>query len=147
MDNIKQVIVVRKDIIGEGAGKMGCGKLAAQVAHASTLVLLKKMQLESDNCFEEDINIDSYALTLYLNRKDYLTQWLEGDYKKIVLYVKNESQLLKKYQEIVNAGYTATLVKDLAYTTFSEPTLTCFAVEPLPSDIIDNFTKRLQILK
>ena len=139
---VKQIIVVRKDIVD----KMGPGKLSAQVAHASLAPLLQIMRggVPYEMTIPSDENL---RLFVDLEMGTPLKDWIEGQFRKIVLYVKNEEQLLKKYNEIKEARFTVSLIKDAGYTVFEEPTITCFGVEPLRSKDIDPFTKRLQLLK
>ena len=134
-DIIKQVIIVRRDLINRNTAAMTPGKLAVQVAHASLGAILEQMPVTDDVCF------------LDLEEFPYTRNWLAGHFRKIVLYVKSEEALMKKYHEIKNAGHIVSLIKDVGYTVFDEPTVTCFGVEPLPSSVIDPFTKRLQLLK
>jgi peptidyl-tRNA hydrolase len=132
-DIIKQVIVIRKDLMKEKGGPMSAGKLAVQVAHASLGALL--------------LNCDNRGLYKSLDLKEhpYTEQWLDESFRKIVLYVKSEEKLLRVYQEIKDAGYNVSLITDAGYTVFDEPTITCFGVEPLPSSIINKFTRNLQL--
>ncbi len=135
IDNIKQVIVVRRDLITREENPMTPGKLAVQVAHASMAVIL-------DQC-----NHHGLSKSLDLIKYQHTRDWLDGPFRKIVLYVKSEEALIKKYEELKKAGFGVALIKDAGYTIFPEPTVTCFGVEPLPSSVIDPFTKRLQLLK
>jgi len=139
---VKQIIVVRKDIVEQ----MGPGKLGAQIAHASLAPFLEKLRGGIPHEWV-DPSENGYRLFIDLKKGDPLKEWLEGEFRKIVLYVKNEDQLLKKYNEIKNAGFTVSLIKDAGYTVFKEPTITCFGVEPLYSEQIDPFTKKLQLLR
>ncbi len=133
-DVIKQIIVVRRDLITREENPMGPGKLAAQVAHASMAPLLDQM-LSTENT--RILNLESYPHT---------RAWLDGPFRKIILYVKSEEALLKKAKELEEAGIKISIIKDAGYTVFKEPTVTCFGVEPLPSSVIDPHTKRLRVL-
>jgi len=144
IDPIKQIIVVRKDLINREDNPMTMGKLAAQVAHASLAPLLEKAYGKS--FLDRVPSKKNYKLELELNMGDPLKDWLEKDFRKIVLYVKSEDKLLNVYNEIKNAGYTVTLIKDKGLTIFDEPTITCFGVEPLPHSKINPFVKKLQLL-
>ena len=66
---LKQVILVRTDL------KMPKGKMAAQVAHASSSALLK-------------------------SHKDDIKKWQEQGMKKVVLKVKDEKELLYPVQSL-----------------------------------------------
>jgi peptidyl-tRNA hydrolase len=133
-DVVKQIIVVRRDLLEEYDGPMGPGKLAVQVAHASMGAFLKQ-------CHHHGI-----SKSLDLIEYPHTREWLEGPFRKIVLYVKSEEKLLNEYNKLKNAGILVSLITDAGYTVFEEPTVTCFGVEPLPSSKIDPLTKRLQLL-
>jgi len=128
-DIVKQIIIIRKDL------DMPPGKLAVQVAHASMGSFL--LQCENHGLSR------SLDLAKYRTTKD----WLEGRFRKIVLYVKSEEALLKKYKELQDAGFIVSLIKDAGFTVFEEPTITCLGVAPEKSSKIDPYTKRLQLLK
>lgn len=165
---IQQVIVVRKDLIELSEselnnlstdklnqyekelntfGKMNRGKLAAQVSHASMGVLLKRMRnfvsLESYVAPTDD-----YDLVLHIEKNSDFAHWIEKEFRKIVLYCKNEEALfnLKKELELNNILFCD--IVDKGYTAFNgKETLTCIGIEPLKKSIIDKYTKKFQILK
>lgn len=143
----KQIIIVRKDLFDFNAHdtiKAGAGKLAAQVAHASMAPILEKMRgVSYTNYVAPDYD---YSLQLNLKKEEALTAWLEGSFRKIVVYVKNEEQLLKKFNELKEAGIICSLIKDSGFTVFSEPTNTCIGVEPMFAEDIDKYTGRLRLL-
>ncbi len=134
-DKIKQIIVVRRDLMNRQTYAMTPGKLAAQVAHASMAPILDQM------------HVADRARYLDLEEFPYTRDWLSGPFRKIVLGVKSEEALMNKYNELKEAGLRVALITDAGYTVFEEPTVTCFGVEPLPASIIDPHTKRLQLLK
>jgi len=137
---IKQIIVVRKDLIDI----MGCGKLAAQVAHASSLAIINKMRgFNQSNVIK---NNESYRLFLDINKDSDIKKWIEGDYTKIVLYVKTKTDLLKLNEKLIENGIVTALIEDNGNTVFNKKTVTCLGIEPLSSDIIDKYTKRLRLL-
>ena len=120
---VKQVIAVRKDL------EMPPGKLAAQVAHASMMVCL-------------NLNADSWVL----RDSKYIQEWLHDDYRKVVVYVKSEQQLLNLKDKLNANDIKCFLVQDKGYTYFDKPTYTALGIEPLPEEIIDKYTKRLRLL-
>lgn len=145
IDIIKQVIVVRRDLITREENPMTSGKLAAQVAHASMAPIL---ELARGRPYAELTPLDKEGtLTIDLEKHSSLKEWLAKDFTKIVLYVKSEESLIKVFNTIREAGYIASLIKDNGRTIFSEPTITCFGVEPLPASIIGPLTKKLRLLK
>ncbi len=127
-DITKQIIIVRKDL------DMPPGKLAAQVAHASMAPILKQ-------CENHGLSM-SLDLIKYQDTKE----WIFGIFRKIVLYVKSEEALLKKYHELEDAGFNVSLIQDAGYTVFGEPTYTCIGIAPEKSSKIDPYVKRLQLL-
>ncbi len=134
-DIIKQIIVVRKDLMTREENTLTPGKLSAQVAHASMAPILDQM------------HVADTARYLDLEEFPYTRDWLSGPFRKIVLGVKSEEALMNKYNELKKAGLRVALITDAGYTVFKEPTVTCFGVEPLPASIIDPFTKRLRLLE
>jgi len=131
----KQIIVVRKDLLTREDQRMTPGKLAAQVAHASLAPLLRAMEP------------NLAGLTIDFRKHRNFQKWLNGPFKKIVLYVKSEEKLLEKYKELEEAGFIVSLITDAGYTIFDKPTTTCFGVEPLLPEEIDPYTKKLQLLQ
>ena len=114
----KQVILVRKDL------KLGKGKLAAQVAHASLDITLK---------------IAKYF------PKEYL-EWKEQGMKKVVLEVANEKELIEFKRKFENAGMKTKLVVDAGRTEIPAGTKTCLGVGPYPENKIDKISGKLKIL-
>ena len=144
---VKQIIVVRKDLIGEKEGQMGYGKLSAQVAHASISPILEKMRgIPYEMLETSELKLNDYRLFIDLKKGDALKEWIEGSFRKIILYVKNEDQLLKLDKKIKEAGFISTVIKDSGFTVFKEPTITCLGIEPLFANQIDPLTKRLRLL-
>ncbi len=133
-DIIKQIIVVRKDLMDGKTMSIPCAKMAVQIAHASMAVILDQMTGLDDG--------------RYLDLKHFIhtNEWLESSFRKIVLYVKSEEALMKKFTELKEAGIEVSLITDAGYTIFDKPTITCFGVQPLPASVIDPHTKRLRLL-
>ena len=123
--DIKQVIIVRKDL------NLTPGKMAAQVAHASLNAILLRASRIND--------------TLVLKTDEVFDNWIFGDFKKIVLAVKNEKELFKYYNKFIEKGFIATMIKDLAYNELLEPTYTAIGIEPLKASEIDPIVKRLRL--
>ncbi len=131
----KQVIVVRKDL------GMRKGKIAAQVAHASVGVLLKRGD-------EIDLYKDrsgTGTLTLHLDK--YLTAWLLGPFTKIVVSCADEPELLALEEQAENAGIAYCRITDAGRTEFhGVPTITCLAIGPHDVESIDKLTGHLTLL-
>ena len=112
---LKQVILVRMDL------KMGKGKLAVQVAHASLDAALK-----SD--------------------KKLLEEWRKQGMRKIVLKVDSLKELLQHKRMAEDAGLKTALITDAAKTFFSEPTTTCLGIGPNDEEKIDAITGKLKMV-
>ena len=114
----KQVILVRTDL------KMGKGKLAAQVAHASLGAALKAME----------------------THRDWFEKWMEEGQAKVVLRVSSESELLEYKEKALDAGLPVELVVDRGLTQLKPGTTTCLGIGPAPSELIDRLTGMLRLL-
>ncbi len=165
---IQQVIVIRKDLIEltesellllskdkqntyfeelKKTGKMNRGKIAAQVAHASMGVILKRMRnMISPESYIE--TTENYDLILHVEKNTDFSHWIEKEFRKIVLYCKNEEALIKLKTELEANNILHCEIVDKGYTAFNgKSTLTCIGIEPLKKSVIDQFTKKFQILK
>jgi PTH2 family peptidyl-tRNA hydrolase len=111
----KQVIVIRTDL------KLGKGKLAAQVAHAS---------------------LEAYRKAPEKNKKS----WLEENQKKIVLKVSSESQLIEMYDKALRANLPSTLIRDAGLTQVPPGTKTAVGIGPAEEEKIDKITGELALL-
>lgn len=138
--DIKQVIVVRKDL------NMRKGKIAAQAAHASMLVLLQLMEVNRITTINPN---SSYSLlTLKVVDDTPLQKWLlTGTFKKICVSVDSEQELLDIYQKAMDNEIHAALITDSGLTEFSGvPTKTCIAIGPAMSEDLDKITGHLKLL-
>ena len=117
MHEVKQAIVIRSDL------KMGKGKLAAQVAHAS-LEAFEKTKRE---------------------RPGWVSLWKETGKAKIVLKVADRKEFIKIYRK-VKAHLPAVLIRDAGRTQLKAGTVTCFAVGPAPNKKIDKYLSNLKLL-
>jgi PTH2 family peptidyl-tRNA hydrolase len=118
LSSVKQVIVVRADL------KMGKGKLAAQVAHASVSALLK-----AENMMAEVVN-----------------KWFEEGQPKIVVKVSGLEELKSIYEKAASKGLPTVLVVDRGLTQLEPGTPTCVGIGPAPSKLIDEVTGKLKLL-
>ena len=117
MEEVKQVIIVRKDL------KMGTGKLAAQVAHASML---------------------SYTESLKKD-KEITKVWFESGQKKIVLEGDDEKMLERLYKAFQYEKVPCALVNDAGLTQLPPGTTTALGIGPDFAQKIDKFTKALKL--
>lgn len=118
MDEVKQVIIVRKDL------KMSEGKLSAQVAHASVMSYVESMKMD-----------DKIAKL-----------WFNSGQKKIVLGVENEESLVKFYKAFKHEGVPCAIVNDAGLTQLPAGTTTTVGIGPDFAEKIDRFTKGLKLL-
>ena len=115
---MKQAIVVRADL------KMGKGKIAAQVAHAS--------------------------LSAAEEARDRRARWYEGwkaeGQAKIVLRGDSEASLRELLQKAKSAGLPASLIEDRGLTQLEPGTVTCLGIGPAPDQDLDAITGKLKLL-
>lgn len=134
MENTKQVIVVRKDL------KMRKGKIGSQCAHASMAFLTR-------------CGIVTHMIgPKFVSRLEELHQyevrdWLEGSFRKIVLYVNSEAELDEIHQKALDFGLVSHMVVDAGLTEFNGvPTKTCLCIGPHVDERIDLVTSHLPLL-
>ena len=115
---MKQVIVVRSDL------KMGKGKLAAQVAHAS-------LQASED---------------ARRTREEWFDEWKNGGQAKIVLKVGSERELDELLKKAKSLRIPSSLIQDRGLTQLEPGTTTSLAVGPAPDELVDRVTGKLKLL-
>ena len=116
--DFKQVIAVRIDL------RMGKGKLAVQVAHASI------------SASEEARN----------RHPEWLKAWLYEGQAKVVVKVGDLSELMKLKSEAVKQRLPHSLVTDRGLTQLPPNTITCLGIGPAPSIDLDELTGALTLL-
>lgn len=164
--SICQYIIVRKDILKidkeefeslssenknkylielENVGKMGKGKLSAQVAHASLAPILMLMR---DNIHYIDYKApqNDYKLVLDMNKNSDIALWLESSFTKVVLYVKSEEALINIHKKLKENNIISELIFDEGRTAFKKPIYTCLGIEPLSKEKLKPFLKKLRLL-
>ena len=129
MGDIKQVIVVRKDL------NMRKGKLAAQVAHASMKFLV-------------DNNESSRNDELYVKLNKEEAMWLlSGSFTKVVVSVDSEKELEDLIFKAKRDDVECHSIIDSGRTEFNGvPTLTCAAFGPADAVEIDEITGKLKLI-
>jgi peptidyl-tRNA hydrolase, PTH2 family len=113
----KQVIVTRSDL------KLGKGKLAAHVAHAS-LEAYKKAKAKD---------------------QDIVDEWESEGQKKIVVKVENEHEMVLLFEKAKKTVPCA-LIRDAGLTQIEPGTITCLALGPWIDAEVDKFTNTLKLL-
>ena len=117
-EGFKQVIVVRSDL------KMGRGKMAVQVAHASVLGVDKVKK----------------------SHPEWHRGWLAGGQAKIAVKVRSLDELVRVKKEAEKAGLPVVVVEDRGLTQLSPGTVTCIGIGPAPSGRLDPVTGGLKLL-
>jgi len=130
MNDIKQVIVIRKDL------KMRRGKEIAQGAHASMKWLTSRIQQPN--------TLDPSHHDMNLMPVEHI--WVKGSFKKVCLYVNSEEELLEIHKSAQDIGLLSYLVTDKGLTEFGGvPTNTCIGIGPDFADKIDRITGHLKL--
>lgn len=112
---LKQVIVVRMDL------KMSCGKISAQVAHAS--------------------------LEAYLRADPRMREiWRELGAKKVVLKVESLEELEELKRVAEGKGLGVVVIRDAGLTEVEPGTVTCIGVGPDDEAKIDSVFSKLKLL-
>jgi PTH2 family peptidyl-tRNA hydrolase len=119
----KQVIVWRNDL------KCRTGKKMGQAGHA-VLALFEKQIYE---------NIDENGFVKFRLTPEQIA-WRKSQWRKIVLQVNSEEELLTIYEYAKKQGISAELIVDAGLTEWDEPTKTCVALGPDYDERIDQVT-------
>lgn len=133
-DDVKQVLLYRRDL------KMRKGKIAAQCAHASLAVFLRRrLHPEGLAALVEGEPTPLDPTTHLLIPMDAaMTTWTTRRFTKIVLSVEDEDALLEAHRLAEEAGIPCALIRDAGKTEFGGvPTYTTVALGPAESSAID----------
>lgn len=126
--NVKQVIVVRKDL------NMRKGKIASQVAHASMKFIVDNNEADRGD-------------ELRVNLKGPEAQWLTGSFTKVVVGVDSQDALEDLIFQAELKGVEVHSIVDAGKTEFDGiPTLTCAAFGPDEAIVLDEITGRLKLI-
>ncbi len=114
-------MVIRTDL------GMTCGKICAQVAHASIALyeLAKKKDRKS---------------------KKWLQNWINEGQKKVVVKAHDEQELHELYEKGRKLNLPVILIKDRGLTEIPPGSITTFGIGPAPEVEIDKVTKHLPLL-
>ena len=121
-------ILVRTDL------ELTPGKLAAQAGHAVQLT----MQAARDH---------GGGTKEPSSAHQWLAEWEQNSYPKIVLAVNGEAALRKYVEAVCALGAPAALVIDEGRTQVAAGTATCAGVGPVPRSLVSPVLKRLQLLR
>ena len=128
--DIKQVIIIRKDL------NMRKGKMIAMGAHASLAVFLNHGGI---NPYTGEFHSKPFS--------PQAAQWMNDGFKKVVVYVNSELELIDIHQKAKDAGILTTLITDNGKTEFHGVlTKTAVAVGPDYLSVIDPITGHLPLL-
>jgi PTH2 family peptidyl-tRNA hydrolase len=136
-EEIKQVIIWRSDI------KSPKGKVASQVAHASMLFLIRGTTFGwSRDFLKKTIENSIYSE----NEVEKIKTWIEEGMTKVCLKAENieaMGEIAKKAKEL---GVITNFVVDSGRTVYGESTITCLALGPEISSVLDTITGDLKLL-
>ena len=125
--------------------KMRKGKIAAQAGHACNEALLMALKKE-DRLSDLVITDEGMMLNTEEKKNTPLSDWFNYGCAKICVYVDSEEELLNIATAAKEKSIIAAVITDAGMTEFhGEPTKTCLALEPLPSDIADELTGELPL--
>lgn len=131
--NVKQVIIVREDL------KMPVGKIAAQVSHASDLA-----------CKSVSKIVNGHRVTPLVDENGDLTPlgyWDSTIFKKIVLGVNSEQEMLEIFEKAKAKGLPCSLIVDSGLTCFNNvKTKTCVGIGPAMNNEFIGLTDHLKTL-
>lgn len=138
----KQYIVINKGI------NMSKGKMAAQVSHASLAYFTRMIRR---NVIARD---DETVKVMMEFPADMFDGWIEGVFTKVCLEAKNESQMQKTVDRLIDAGFAEGKdffkIIDAGTTEFNgQPTWTCIGCRPLDAndERVKSVFKKLQLFK
>ena len=137
MNNIKQIIVVRKDLRNKDGHKLRTGKIGAQIAHASMKVFFDRKLESSKSPMQKEYMVIPMTKPMEV--------WTYGIFKKIVVSVNSEDELMETYNKALEAGIPSALIQDMGLTEFEGPTYTCCGIGPDESEKIDPITGNLPL--
>ena len=140
MDEIKQVIIIRKDL------KMRKGKMIAQGAHAAMKVLLDRASV-TKIAKDSKLWAEEWMWQLQLNEKEPIFNWLKGSFTKVVVGVDSLEELEEIEHKAMKMGILTSKILDAGRTEFhGQRTITALAVGPEWSNKIDKITGGLKLL-
>ncbi len=116
--NHKLVVAARGDL------DLSKGKLAVQVAHASVMA----------------------ALEAKSRHRRWFAAWYAEGQKKVVVRAVDLRQIRDLRAKARGIGLPTALVEDAGLTELPPGTVTCLAIGPGPSDLVDRITGQLKLV-
>lgn len=104
--------------------KMGKGKIVAQAGHAAVAAAEEARQ----------------------RFQKWWKTWLNEGQCKIALKVKNQEELKKLEDTARSFGLPHALISDRGLTQLEPGTITCLAIGPAPTELVDRITGKLALL-
>lgn len=132
---MKQVIIIRSDLKNTKGEKIRTGKVAAQCCHASLDAILNLGKFDSK---------ESNVYTSLMSND--IREWIETDYKKIVVSCNSEQELFDLYEKAKQQNLPCSIILDNGLTEFKEKTYTTVAIGPAPDAVLNNITGHLKLL-
>lgn len=141
MSEIKQVIVIRKDL------KMRRGKEIAQGAHASLAFLTRRLLHQytvKSLRIRPTIYENFERLSIKLSLEEIL--WITNSYKKICVTVNSSEELYELHRLATEANLESHIITDNGLTEFKNVhTVTALAIGPDYNEKIDAITGNLPL--
>ncbi len=101
--------------------KLPKGKMAAQVAHAS---------VES----------------MFIAKKTVVNKWMKGGMGKVVLKVKNITELKNYVNKALKLGIPTAMITDAGHTVVKKGTVTCAGIGPDLTEKVDKVVSGLKLV-
>jgi len=140
MDEVKQIIVIRKDL------KTRKGKMIAQGAHAAMKAILDRSSIIKI-AKGSTLGADEWMWQLQINEKEPVYNWLKGSFAKIVVGVDSLEELEELEAAAMKKGILTAKILDEGRTEFhGEKTITALAIGPEWASKLDPITKHLKLL-
>ena len=136
MSDVKQVIVIRKDL------KMRRGKEIAQGAHASMAFMTRRLHER----FRTTPPVVGGGVVTMAEFSEAEWLWITGNFRKIVVTVNSEEELWEIHDKARAGGVKSVQIFDAGLTEFGGvETMTALAIGPDFDEKIDPITGHLTL--
>jgi PTH2 family peptidyl-tRNA hydrolase len=132
---VKQVLIIRNDL------NINPGQVAAFCSHASMAVLFNLIKDPAHGSISE--NNGDYQVS-FKHQSEALHHFMTKSFKKIVVYVNSEQELLDIYNKAEGKGLLRSLIKD-SVRGLSEQHFVSVAVGPGTEEEINEITGHLPL--